>query len=64
MRPTAKKWIEVDDAIDDALKNVRSVRQDREASKDSLESLIAVLDQLDSPHVLQGKTGDSERSNL
>ena len=23
MRPTAKKWIEVDDAIDDALKNVR-----------------------------------------
>jgi len=43
-----EKWTLVDDSIDDVLRKLRSVRQNATACSDSLESLIAVIDTLDS----------------
>jgi uncharacterized membrane-anchored protein len=42
-----EQWSSVDEAIDDALRKLRAVRQDSFACAKSLESLIAVLNDLD-----------------
>ncbi|MGV8933262.1 MAG: hypothetical protein ACOH1I_01470 [Gallionellaceae bacterium] len=48
LKPMNKdKWIEMDDAIDVALRNLRSARLDAAASKSSLEAMITLIDELD-----------------